>query len=167
MEASRERERDQLSEAQKEFMCVQSRLEFERHSLSESTREIEVRLSAERSKNLELTAQLKSGQSKLKAASEHLKRELEDYKAKVSGRGTVSSLSDSYTLAPTIQPHQKIRFLDFFFSILNMFDKKFFSTKTFQKIFFFAEYKRVFSAFIFKKLKTCNLIDLERKKQEV
>lgn len=84
LETSLDKEKEEFSQAQKDFMSMQNKLEFEKQNLSESVTAIEMKLNVEKTKNMEMASQLKNSQSKLKASSDHLKQELEDYKLKAA-----------------------------------------------------------------------------------
>ena len=98
-----------------------------------------------------------------------------------------AQVEKGYYLNLTIQPHQKIRFLEFFFRILNMFkivskkkinfsqnwsffvapvqSKNFQVQKLFKNIFFLCWIKDNFFKYVFEKLKTCK--STWEKKQEI
>lgn len=84
LEHNLEREKELKSEAQKDYMSMQSKLEFEKQNLNENLQLIEKKLNDEKTKNSEINSQLKNMQSKLKSSSNNLKQELEDYKLKAT-----------------------------------------------------------------------------------
>jgi chromosome segregation ATPase len=75
-----QREKDAYLNAQNEHMSIQSKMEMEKQSLAEILKTAEKRLNDEKSKNLELSSQLKAS----KSSNNYLKQELEDYKLKAT-----------------------------------------------------------------------------------
>lgn len=84
LEENLDKEKEITSQAQKEYMSMQSKLEFDKQNLYDQLQSVEKKLSVEKAKNSEHAAQLKNQQSKLKESSNHLKQELEDYKLKAT-----------------------------------------------------------------------------------